>query len=448
MHLPPKFAGNMLHLALSSARMLLVVSLFVCLLAPSPSSAARPAATPSSPPTPASIADRWRELQGNNSWSGLLDPLDLDLRKVVISYGELAQATYDSFNWEQRSPHAGACLYGHGDLLASAGVSAAGDYEVTKFFYATSGVDLPDAFLLFPLPAIKDAWCRDSNFMGYVAVATDDGVAALGRRDIVVAWRGTVAALEWVNDLDFTPVSAAPVLGSAAAANPLAKVHRGFLSVYTSSDADSKYNKDSARDQVLAEVKRLMEQYKDEVTSITVTGHSLGASLATLNAVDIVANGVNAPSGSSQPPCPVTAVVFASPHVGDQAFKSAFSSFKDLKALHVKNAGDIVPLYPPLGYVDVAVQLPIDTGLSPYLRQPGTPDTRHNLECYLHGVAGDQGSAGGFKLEVDRDVALTNKREDALGDEYPVPANWWVVKNKGMVKGDDGHWTLKDFEQI
>ncbi|CAD6273240.1 unnamed protein product [Miscanthus lutarioriparius] len=154
-----------------------------------------------------------------------------------------------------------------------------------------------------------------------------------------------------------------------------------------------------------------MELHKDEVTSITVVGHSLGAALATLNAVDIAANGLRtrAPAGAgagssqSQPP-------------------AAFGSFRDLRALHVKNSCDVVPVVPPLTYV----VLPIDTARSPYLRSPGTPHTLHNLECYLHGVAGEQGSAGGFRLEVDRDVALVNKGADALRDEYPVPANWWA----------------------
>ncbi|CAD6334893.1 unnamed protein product [Miscanthus lutarioriparius] len=353
-----------------------------------------------------SIAKRWRELQGDNSWKGLLDPLDMDLRKSIISYGELAEATYDGFNTERRSPHAGACMYGYSDLLASSGVAAAGHYEVTRFIYATSGQPLPDAFLLRPLEALKDVWSRESNFMGYVAVATDEGAAALGRRDIVVAWRGTVQSLEWVNDLGFTPVPAAPVLGSKAAANPLAMVHMGFLSMYTSSHAGSKFNKTSARDQVFEEVRRLVELYKDEEMSITITGHSLGAAISILNAVDIVSNGVNVPGGSSstnKPPCPVTAIVFACPHVGDRFFRAAFQSFKDLKALHVKNAGDVVPMYPPLAYVDVAVTLNINTGRSPYLKWPGTVQTLHNLECYLHGVAGEQGSAGGFKLEVERD---------------------------------------------
>ena len=141
-------------------------------------------------------------------------------------------------------------MFGYADLLASSGAAAAGSYAVTKFIYATSALPVPEAFLVLPLPELlPESWSRESNWMGYVAVATDDGVAALGRRDILVAWRGTMRSLEWVNDFDFTPVSAAPVLGSAAAANPAAMVHRGFLSVYRSSDPDSKYNQSSARDQ-------------------------------------------------------------------------------------------------------------------------------------------------------------------------------------------------------
>lgn len=198
----------------------------------------------------AAIASRWRELHGNTSWAGLLDPLDVDLRRFVISYGELAQATYDSFNGEKRSPHCGACRYGRSDLLTATEVSGAGNYAVTRFVYATSAVPVPEAFLLFPAPELKEkAWSRETNFMGYVAVATDAGVAALGRRDIIVVWRGTLRDLEWINDFDFTPVSAAPVIGTAAADNPLAMVHRGFLSIYTSSNANSTYSKASARDQ-------------------------------------------------------------------------------------------------------------------------------------------------------------------------------------------------------
>jgi hypothetical protein len=115
------------------------------------------------------IAKRWRELQGQHSWNGLLDPLDL--LKSVISYGELAQATYDGFNTEQRSPHAGACIFGSDELLERSGVGNAKYYEVTKFIYSTSTL---------PLAALKDVWSRESNFMGYVAVATDEGAAALG----------------------------------------------------------------------------------------------------------------------------------------------------------------------------------------------------------------------------------------------------------------------------
>jgi len=384
-----------------------------------------------------SIAERWRELQGEHSWDGLLDPLDLDLRKSLISYGELVSATRAGFNNEQRSPHYGLSRYSPDDLLAKSGVADARYYRVTKFVYATAEL------LLLGID-------KQTTWMGYVAVATDEGVAELGRRDIVVAWRGSATLAEWAKDfVEFLPAPAEPVLGSAAAAYPSAYVHSGFLSVYTTSNANSELGKASARDQVLEEVTRLVELYNDEETSITVVGHSLGASLSILNAVDLVSNGANKASSSAggQAPCPVTAVVLACPHVGNDSFKDAFDSFHDLKALHVRNKIDPVPEY--MHWLpDLGVTLPIDTSLSPYFKDP--EKKAHELECYLHGVAGVQGSpaGGGFDLVVDRDVALLNRFTDALKDEYPVPASWWVAEHKSMVKNEQGKWELKDFEQI
>ncbi|XP_027111887.1 phospholipase A1-IIgamma isoform X2 [Coffea arabica] len=356
-----------------------------------------------------SIAKRWKVLSGNYDWDGLLDPLDYDLRRYIIHYGEMAQATYDSFNAEKASRYAGSCLYAKKDLFAKVGLQNGNPfkYRVTKYLYATSSIQLPDAFIVKSFS--REAWSKESNWMGYVAVATDEGKVALGRRDIVIAWRGTVRSLEWVNDLEFVLVSA-PKIFTENDDDP--KVHQGWYSIYTTDDSRSPFNKISARDQVLDEIRRLVEEFKGEEISITVTGHSLGAAVATLNAVDIVANGFNKSVQNPGKACPVTAFVYASPRVGDQGFE----------------------------------KLGIDTTKSKYLKSPGNLSSWHSLECYMHGIAGTQGLQGGFKLVANRDVALVNKHMDALKDEHCVPVSWWCIQNKGMVQQSDGSWKLEDHE--
>ncbi|XP_049358098.1 phospholipase A1-IIgamma-like isoform X1 [Solanum verrucosum] len=392
-----------------------------------------------------SMAEKWEELSGKNNWEGLLNPLDVDLRKYIIQYGELAEVTYDTFISDKVSKYAGASRYSMENLFSNVGLDAS-KYRVTKYFYATSSIPLPDAFITKSLS--REAWSKESNFMGYVAVATDEGKVSLGRRDIVIAWRGTIQTLEWVNDLQFLQIPGPKVFGDGGLL-PLFKplVHHGFYNVYTSESARSKFNKTSARDQVLEEVKRLVEEYKNEEVSITVTGHSLGASLATLNAVDIAYNKINKSSHGKE--FPVTAFVFASPKVGDLNFLNAFNKLKHLHVMRIHNILDIVPKYPPIGYFDVGQEIIIDTTKSPYLNLPGDIITWHNLECYMHGVAGTQGIGllTDFKLEVDRDIALVNKSSGALKSEYLVPANWWTVKNKGMVQQEDGKWVLNDREE-
>lgn len=69
------------------------------------------------------------------------------------------------------------------------------------------------------------------------------GKITLGRRDIVVAWRGTIQGSEWVTnfhlDLDPAPL----IFGSESRA----QLHNGFYSLYTSTNK----NLQSARDQVI-----------------------------------------------------------------------------------------------------------------------------------------------------------------------------------------------------
>ncbi|PHT30396.1 hypothetical protein CQW23_29990 [Capsicum baccatum] len=327
----------------------------------------------------ASMAEKWEELSGKNNWEGLLNPLDLDLRKYIIQYGELAQATYDTFITETASKYAGASRYSMENLFTKAGLDP-NKYRVTKFFYATASIPLPDGFIVKSLS--REAWSKESNFMGYIAVVTDEGKVALGRRDIV-----------------------------------------------------------------MEEVKRLVEEYKNEDVSITVTGHSLGASIATLNAVDIAFNGINKSSNGKE--FPVTAFVFASPKVGDLKFKAESDKLKSLRTLRIHNLLDVVPKYPPIGYFDVGEELLIDITKSPYVRPPGEVVSWHLLEPYLHGVAGTQGLGllAGFKLEVNRDISLVNKQWNILKDEYCIPGLWWVEKHKGMVQQQDGSWLLLDRDE-
>ncbi|KAF3339586.1 Phospholipase A1-II 1 [Carex littledalei] len=193
------------------------------------------------------IAKRWKEIHGYSNWKNMLDPLlDIDLRRSIINYGEMAQAAYDGFNREKRSPNLSVPRYGRSELLEKVQVSVPSAYEVTKYLYAASSINVPDTFMVNNRSG--NSWSKVSNWIGYVAVATDEGKALLGRRDIVVAWRGTLEVSDWVNDMDTTLVSASTLLGRAIDHNePL--VHRGFLSIYTSDNPNFRFNKQSAREQ-------------------------------------------------------------------------------------------------------------------------------------------------------------------------------------------------------
>ncbi|CAN8295342.1 unnamed protein product [Cochlearia groenlandica] len=389
-----------------------------------------------------SIAKRWKDLSGAKKWEGLLDPLDPDLRRYIIHYGEMAQVCYDAFNWDRKSRYAGDCYYSKRQIFARTGYLKANPfrYDVTKYIYATASIKLPICFIVKSLS--KEASRVQTNWIGYVAVATDEGKAMLGRRDIVVAWRGTLQPYEWANDFDF-PLETAVSVFPEADPKEMPRIGSGWLDIYTASDARSPYDTTSAREQVQGELERLLEVYKNEEVSITFTGHSLGAVLSNLSSADFIHGRKTKINTSLQiNQVPITVFAFGSPRIGDQDFKKLVDSLKPLNILRIVNVPDVAPHYPLLFYAEVGQVLQINTLNSTYLKRSLNFRNYHNLEIYLHGMAGMQDRAGVFKLEIGRDVSLVNKGLDALKDEFLVPSAWRCLANKGMVQMDDGTWKL------
>lgn len=291
----------------------------------SSTAAAFPTLSDHPPPlTAVAIKDRWREYQGDNNWEGLLDPIDSGLRSEILRYGEFARAAYTCFDFDPSSPSYATCRFPKGSLLPRAGLPATG-YQVTRHLTATSGTA---PWLPF---SPRTSW------IGYVAVCVDpDEIDRLGRRDIVVALRGTATVLEWVENLRATLTHLGPV--APRAAEPM--VESGFWSLFTS-------GRQSLRDQVRCELRRLLDKYSRgpaPPVSLTVTGHSLGAALAVLTAYDITT------ALEDDGPSTTTVVSFGGPRVGNASFRRGLEE-AGTKVLRIVNADDIIPKVPPAVFV-------------------------------------------------------------------------------------------------
>ncbi|CAM8996862.1 unnamed protein product [Rhodiola kirilowii] len=404
----------------------------------------------------------WHNLLGSKDWQNLLDPLDLGLRTLILRCGDFCQATYDAFNNDKNSKYCGSSRYGKKDFFNKVMLEKAEDYEVVSFIYATAQVSVPEAFLLHSMS--RESWDRESNWIGYVAVTTDKASEVLGRREIYVAWRGTTRNYEWINVLGAKLTTVNSLLpatmlknkgfktkvdhnGTSSTTSSSSededdderepKVMQGWMTIYTSTNTNSPYAKTSARTQLVTIIKTLVEKHQGENLSITLTGHSLGASLSVLSAFDLVQNVV-------APTIPVAAFIFGCPQVGNNAFKNRLTEFPNAKILHIRNTIDLIPHYPSrvLGYVYIGNELLIDTRKSPSLKESKNPSDWHNLQAMLHVVAGWNGAEGEFEVRVKRSLALVNKSSACLKDELLVPGSWWVEKNKGMVREEDGEWGL------
>ncbi|EAY79924.1 hypothetical protein OsI_35090 [Oryza sativa Indica Group] len=280
------------------------------------------------------IGRQWTELQGARDWEGLLNPLDGALRGELVRYGEFVRAAYASFDFDGGAPSSyGSCRFPTSSLLRRSGLPETG-YRVTGILHAAS--------------TSAPGWlsCR-SSYIGYVAVCDDeDEIERLGRRDVVIAFRGTATCGEWVDNFKSTLTHLPPRSGDGEAAPPM--VESGFWRLFTTpGEAHG-----SLQQQVRGEVQRIVSEYGGEgmpPLSITVTGHSLGAALAVLTAYDITTNSPMQRHGGGddddgEAPM-VTAVSFGGPRVGNAAFRRRLEESGG-KVLRVVNSNDVVTKVP------------------------------------------------------------------------------------------------------
>lgn len=219
---------------------------------------------------------------------------------------------------------------------------------------------------------------------GFIALSTDD--------ELLVAIRGTDTLLEWVHDAEFLMVLP-PIPGSGCGATD-----DGFTSAYKSLRVgDAKEG---------PTVAMFLESYIG-AKLLTIAGHSLGAALATLLALDA---GINTPfSGASSP----LIYTFASPRVGDHLFAKAYND-KVPNTFRVANTMDAVTMLPPvfpLPYMHVGIHCELKT-VPPLLDGIAC---LHHLTSYQWLIAKLAG-ASGYDLDYDCiDNSEWNYIDDSIG---------------------------------
>jgi pimeloyl-ACP methyl ester carboxylesterase len=235
---------------------------------------------------------------------------------------------------------------------------------------------------------------------------------------VVVALRGTCTVLEWAENVRAGLVPAS----TSSSDDDSAKVECGFWNLYKGSSAGAP----SLSETVVSEVRRLLDTYKDEEVSVTVTGHSLGAALAVLIADELA--GDDGAAGA-----PVAVFSFGGPRVGNRAFAERVEA-RGARVLRVVNAHDVVPRFPPrlaLPYADVGRELRLDSRASPYLRPDADAACCHDLESYIHLVDGFLGSHCQFRGNAKRSILRllqnqgANVKLAALHQQGQGRARWW-----------------------
>jgi hypothetical protein len=195
-----------------------------------------------------------------------------------------------------------------------------------------------DTWLTVEATATTPRYVAVKEFFGFSA--TD----AQGNR--VIVFRGTDSCIDWITDVEIKPENDSDMGG---------KVERGFDETVKSMKA---IKADKSVQPFADWVKAL-----DKNGKYIVTGHSLGASIATIAAASLATNGIAG----------IKVYLFATPKTGDPTFVANFN--KAIPACEViDNIPDLVPKVPPtlppfINYGDVGQTYRIDSRTNSSIKQ-------------------------------------------------------------------------------
>ncbi len=202
-----------------------------------------------------------------------------------------------------------------------------------------------------------------------------EGVFGIKGNTQYIFFEGSAGKKDWWDNFHFCKSPVKSISNSKksvpyANVNPDIKVHDGFISQYK-----------TVRDIILAHV---CDKKVQGFNRIIITGHSLGATLATLCAVDIQFN---------NPDLEIICLPFASPRVGNKAFVKSYNK-RVPETYRFTFENDIVCRVPmeSFGYKHVDKDIFLgdkpkwyDRILSPFVRNIGSTDN-HYPQNYLKAV--------------------------------------------------------------
>jgi len=170
---------------------------------------------------------------------------------------------------------------------------------------------------------------------------------------ITIGFRGSVTTKDFICDwkTSFSNIRN-PHFGEPNGGGEFIQVHHGFKSylydlTVETENSKGELEKNSLIHYMVSEVANLFEEYPDY--DLYTTGHSLGAALATLFAMEAGA------SNDSRIKKPVTCIAIASPRVGNLSFAKLFMTLEEsqrVRCFRVTNKHDIITDIPATANVN------------------------------------------------------------------------------------------------